>query len=110
MSEEEEVNQIIIETVSIYNVLKDFSIADSYGKYIKFNPPVEFTLDLKKTETLEETIERFNQIYRESGIDALAETLRDEGFYISNIDYLFEQPFTEEITICALTIDKRIDI
>lgn len=89
---------------------KDYSIADSYAKYIKFNPPVEFTLDLKKTETPEEMIERFNQIYKQSGIDVLAETLRDEGFYISNIDYLFEQPFTEETTICGLTIDERTDI
>ena len=95
-----EENEIEIETVSIDDVLKDYSIANNpfYSKYVKFNPPVECTLEFKKTETPEETIERLNKIYKE-GIDALAEAMREEGFYITNIQYLFgnEQPFTENI-------------
>lgn len=92
-------NEIEFETVSIDDVLKDYSIANGYAKYIKFNPPIECTIEFKKTETPEETIERLNKIYKEKGIDALAEAMREEGFYITNIQYLFgdEQPFTENI-------------
>ena len=103
-------NEIEIEIVSTDDVLRDYSIANNpfCSKYIKFNPPVKFTVDFKKNETPEETIERLNKIYIEDGIDALAETLREEGFYITNIQYSFgdEQPFTEEVTICGMEIGK----
>ena len=52
-------NEIEIEIVSTDDVLRDYSIANNpfCSKYIKFNPPVKFTVDFKKNETPEETIE-----------------------------------------------------
>lgn len=106
-----EENKIEIETVSIDDVLKDYSIANSpfYSKYIKFNPPVECTLEFKKTETPEEMLGRLNQIYKQSGVNALAEALQEEGLCITNISYSFpdstvDSGFTENVAFIGNTL------
>lgn len=102
-------NKIEIETVSIDDVLKNYSVANSYAKYLKFNPPVEFDIEFKPQETPEEIIERLNKICREGDIDAFVEAMQEEGLYITNISYSFpgfddllpdkNTAFTENITM-----------